>query len=138
MSTSRPDPSRNHEFAKILTPEEYRITREGGTEPAFSGVYNDDKQPGNYHCKCCGEVLFRADEKFDSGSGWPSFFASAPGVQIKEIEDTSYGMRRVEIRCPHCDAHLGHVFPDGPAPTGQRYCVNSLSLKKSAAKTQDR
>lgn len=132
--SGRPDPSRDDEFRAKLSPEQYRVTREGGTEPAFSGAYYDEKTPGVYRCVCCNSELFRSDEKYDSGSGWPSFFRPAPGANIRELEDTSHGMRRVEVRCGSCDAHLGHVFPDGPAPTGQRYCINSLSLTLEANK----
>lgn len=130
--SGRPDPSRDDEFRAKLSPEQYRVTREGGTEPAFSGAYYDEKAPGVYRCVCCESELFRSDEKYDSGSGWPSFFRPAPGANIRELEDASHGMRRVEVRCGSCDAHLGHVFPDGPAPTGQRFCINSLSLTLEA------
>lgn len=126
--SGRPDPTRDEEFRAKLTQEQYYVTRQGGTEPAFSGAYYDEKTPGTYRCVCCEAELFRSDEKYDSGSGWPSFFRPAPGADIRELEDPSHGMRRVEVRCGRCDAHLGHVFPDGPAPTGQRYCINSLAL----------
>lgn len=112
----------------------YRITREGGTEPAYSGEYLDNKKSGEYECYCCGTKLFLSDTKFDSGCGWPSFFQAANKDAIEYLPDNSHGMQRTEIRCKNCDAHLGHVFSDGPNPTGQRYCVNSLSLKFKESK----
>jgi peptide-methionine (R)-S-oxide reductase len=129
-----PDPTRNDEFRDKLTDAQYRVTREGGTEPAFSGAYYDEKTEGTYRCVCCGARLFESTEKYESGSGWPSFFRPAADANIRELTDDSHGMRRVEVRCGSCDAHLGHVFPDGPAPTGQRYCINSLSLDLEKAK----
>lgn len=111
-----------------LTPEEYHVLREHGTERAFTGAYNDEKRPGVYNCRACEAPLFKADAKYDSGSGWPSFFAAINPDAITEIRDTSHGMIRIEIRCANCDSHLGHVFPDGPGPDGLRYCTNSLSL----------
>ena len=118
----------NEEWRSVLTAEQFRITRQSGTEPAFSGQYYDNKGEGIYRCICCGTDLFRSNEKYDSGSGWPSFWQPVGDDAIEELTDNSHGMRRVEVRCARCEAHLGHVFPDGPKPTGQRYCINSASL----------
>jgi len=117
------------EWQKELTPEQYAILRKKGTEPAFSGALYRNHADGMYHCAACGAELFKSDTKFESGSGWPSFFLPADQSAIETHEDTSYGMRRVEVTCARCGGHLGHVFPDGPKPTGLRYCINSASLK---------
>lgn len=117
------------EWQAALTPDEYRITREQGTERAFTGEYWDCHDHGVYRCKCCGAELFDSATKYDSGSGWPSFWQPMKPEHVGETADTSHGMRRVEVHCNQCGAHLGHVFPDGPKPTGQRYCINSASIK---------
>lgn len=117
------------EWRRQLSPEQFAVTRQGGTEPAFTGEHWDTKNDGIYHCICCDTALFTSDHKFDSGSGWPSFFQPIDADVLILDEDRSHGMARTEVLCRRCDAHLGHVFPDGPHPTGDRYCMNSASLR---------
>ncbi len=116
------------EWRARLSPVKYQVLREGGTERAFSGELNLEKRDGDFHCSGCGALLFRSSDKYDSGSGWPSFTHPASPDAISEYHDISHGMTRVEVRCAQCDGHLGHVFPDGPGPGGLRYCINSVSL----------
>ena len=135
MTTPTPTPiPSDDELRQRLTPEQYQVTQNGGTERAFTGIYCDTKVSGVYHCVVCEQALFDSETKFDSGTGWPSFFDEFSEGRVKRIEDRSHGMVRVEARCANCDAHLGHLFDDGPRPTGDRYCMNSasLSLKPSA------
>lgn len=115
------------EWKEQLTPEAFYVCRQHGTEAPFSGKYNDNKADGFYRCVCCDTPLFTSDTKFNSGTGWPSYFEAIEG-SVTEIKDVTHGMIRVEVRCANCDAHLGHVFPDGPEPTGMRYCINSVCL----------
>jgi peptide-methionine (R)-S-oxide reductase len=122
-------PTNENEWKARLTPEQYEVTRTAGTERAFTGEYWDCHEDGTYVCVCCGAALFSSEHKFESGSGWPSFFQPAEDAPVDEATDASHGMVRTEVRCGNCGAHLGHLFPDGPRPTGQRYCINSASLR---------
>jgi len=119
----------DEEWRSLLSPESYEVTRRQGTEYAFSGIYYSTKAAGLYKCICCGTDLFRSEDKYDSGSGWPSFFRPVSPLNIITRDDTSHGMQRTEVRCSRCEAHLGHLFTDGPQPTGLRFCINSVSLR---------
>jgi peptide-methionine (R)-S-oxide reductase len=128
----------DEEWRRELTPEQYRIMREKGTERAFTGEYNAEKRAGTYLCAACGNDLFTSDTKYDSGSGWPSFYAPVDPEHVETEEDRTLGMRRTEAMCARCGAHLGHVFPDGPRPTGMRFCINSASLTLKPAGDAER
>ncbi|MGZ5844032.1 MAG: peptide-methionine (R)-S-oxide reductase MsrB [Xanthobacteraceae bacterium] len=139
----KPSPGRNamksdEEWRKELTPEQFHVARQHGTERPFSSPLNSEKRPGMFNCVCCGAPLFSSSTKFDSGTGWPSFWAPADGGTVSENEDRSWLMRRTEARCAACDAHLGHVFPDGPKPTGLRYCINGVALSFAPGATTEK
>ena len=139
----KPSPGRNamksdEEWRKQLTPEQFHVARQHGTERPFSSPLNSEKRPGMFNCVCCGAPLFSSSAKFDSGTGWPSFSSPASDGTVSENEDRSWLMRRTEVRCAACDAHLGHVFPDGPQPTGLRYCINGVALSFAPGATTEK
>lgn len=137
VTNSPSPPKTDEEWKKVLTPEQYRVTRQKGTEAPFSGQYYKTDREGVYRCACCGAPLFSSATKFDAHCGWPSFWKALEEGNIKSLEDHSHGMHRTEIQCRNCGAHLGHLFDDGPRPTGMRYCINSVSLKLDEKKPQD-
>jgi peptide-methionine (R)-S-oxide reductase len=137
-----PDPTpkvtkSDEEWKKLLTPEQFHVARQHGTERPFSSPLNSEKRPGLFKCLCCGALLFSSRTKFDSGTGWPSFWAPVDKGAVSENEDRTWLMRRTEVRCASCDAHLGHVFPDGPKPTGARYCMNGVALSFAPGETAE-
>ncbi len=135
---TRPLPERSEQdWSQTLTPEQYHVMRERGTEPAFTGKYWNEHRAGMYRCAACGAELFSSETKFDSGTGWPSFTEPANRAHVELVEDRSHGMVRTEVRCKACGSHLGHVFPDGPGPSGTRFCINSCALSLDPGKAQD-